>query len=530
LQDERGPVYAIASVLLLAFLGGWILPAGPLESALALLSVFLVGVIALRVGGRPGLTLALLGLAGVWLVFREGGLGVVLARQAAYYAVAPLLVHWLMSDHAERRLGITPFHIYAPMAVAFVLVGVHITSRLSNDLPPVGEGLEQAGFIYRMCYAALVPVVLLARLSHRPVEKAAPTPAVRAELLEEQGRFGMASRQYERDQQLEKAAEMAERAGEWARAADLLRRSGSAFQAAEMFYRAGKIEEALLAYERAQAWPAAARLCQQLGQHEKAAAFFERAGDMNSSLAALQAGGAVVGPEQFRRARQFDRAAAAYAEQGDWIRAAEIYEHDLFDLEKAAQLHLQGKSFLQAGRLLEQLARPLDALDAYLGSPEGSAEALRVCLAQGLTERAAQIVLQLPAQALERVEDEATMMVVAEALLEAKRDDDAIRLLQKVKRQGTGGGAMHLLLGRSLLAKGMPDLAEEELRIAARLPMDGKREIEAAYLLACTLEAAHKDAEEVEVLRTVLQPDFLHADAEARYRRLKAKLEATSSP
>jgi hypothetical protein len=89
---------------------------------------------------------------------------------------------------------------------------------------------------------------------------------------------------------------------------------------------------------------------------------------------------------------------------------------------------------------------------------------------------------------------------------------------------------MHLLLGRSLLAKGMPDLAEEELRTAARLPMDAKREIEAAYLLACTLEAAHKDAEAVEALRTVLQRDFLHADAEARYRRLKAKLEATSSP
>ena len=47
---------------------------------------------------------------------------------------------------------------------------------------------------------------------------------------------------------------------------------------------------------------------------------------------------------------------------------------------------------------------------------------------------------------------------------------------------------MRLLLGRAFLADGLLELAEEELRAAADMPLEPADEIRAGYLLGCVLE------------------------------------------
>jgi thioredoxin-like negative regulator of GroEL len=51
--------------------------------------------------------------------------------------------------------------------------------------------------------------------------------------------------------------------------------------------------------------------------------------------------------------------------------------------------------------------------------------------------------------------------------------------------------------------------------------MDPADETQAAYLLACVLEAAQQPGEAVEILHGILQKDLHYADVEERYRRLK---------
>jgi tetratricopeptide (TPR) repeat protein len=148
-------------------------------------------------------------------------------------------------------------------------------------------------------------------------------------------------------------------------------------------------------------------------------------------------------------------------------------------------------------------------------------DAARLCSTLGRPEQAADLLARLPPSAIDALDDEPQLVMVARVLIGAGRHDEAIRILQSVKRRFPAGGAAFLLLGRAFLAKQMPDLAEEELRIAMGLPLPPDQELESAYLLGCVLETARKDAEAMQVFYGVLQKDFGYADVEQRYRRLK---------
>lgn len=528
LDPDRRPEAVLLGALAAVLAGGLVLSSHPaLHGLLAVLAVLVAAAAAVRVGEPHGPVVGILGLAAAWAVFREGSLAAVLAHQAAYFALAPLLVHRLLSEPVRRRTGILPLHVYAPAAVAVLGVVVYALWRTRQGLEPIGDELRRAALVYGLCYLALLGVVVALRLSTAAEKKAAPPPAVRAEEAEEQGRFGVASRLHEREGRLEKAAEDAERSGEWARAGGLRRRAGDSFRAGEMFYRAGELESALRAYEAAQSWAAAAGLCVQLKRPERAAELFEKAGDAPAAVRALEEAGLAVSPEAYRRARLYEKAADAYAASGNLLRAAEVREQDLRDLPGAVALLRQAGAAVAAGRLLERLGQQEEALEGYRGSEEGALDALRLCLALGRTAEATEILLRLPPGRVEAVDDPATLLVVARALLQSGREDEAVRLLQALKRRGDATGPAHLLLGRALLGRRLADLAEEELRTATSLPLDPAEELEAAYLLGCTLEAAGKTREALETYHGILQKDLGYADVESRYRRLK---EAGSAP
>jgi len=237
------------------------------------------------------------------------------------------------------------------------------------------------------------------------------------------------------------------------------------------------------------------------------------------------------GGAQYRQAGLLEEAATAFHASGDWLSAAEIYEHDLEDLDRAAVLHLKAGSFLHGGQLLELLGRAQEALEAYAAVPAGAVDAARLFLSAGRSQEAAEVLTRLPAAELDRLSDETTLTLVARVMIESGRHDEAVRVLQGLKRRGSVGGAVHLLLGRAFLAKGLQDLAEEELRTATSLPLDPDDATYAAYLLGCILEAAEQSDEALRVFHEILNKDLNYADVEQRYRRLKiARAKTPSGP
>jgi hypothetical protein len=116
----------------------------------------------------------------------------------------------------------------------------------------------------------------------------------------------------------------------------------------------------------------------------------------------------------------------------------------------------------------------------------------------------------------------------ARAMLEAGRTDDALRILQGLKRRGGTSGAVHLLLGKGLLGKGLTDLAEEELLVAMAQTLGPDEQIQAAYLLGRICEGRRKYDDAVRLFHGILQKNLRYADTEARYRRLKAALAESS--
>ena len=502
--------------------------AGPGSTQAVLALVLLVGVpaAALALGGAAGRVLVLSAAVSAWTSLRPEALAaaavpVLLLNRLGYLVVPPLLLDLVLGERGWHRLKLEPIHVYGPTAVLGLGVLAHLVLRWSQGAQAAPSEIWWAAGIYSTCYFVMLVVALFVRVGGQP-EKPKPPPMQRAVDLEESGRFGLASRVYERQGQVEKGAQAAERSGEWPRAALLYRRSGDHFRSAEMFYRAQMLEEALDAYERAGALPAAAGVCVRLGRIDRAMALYEQAGDKAAAVRVLEESGGQPTVEQLRQAGLFDRARQTYESTGEWLRAAEVSEHDLQDLPRAAGLYLKAGSFLQAGRILESLGRVQEALEAYAATPAGALEAARLYLARGATREAADLLARLPASELDRLEDETTLLLVARVMLETQRADEALRIAQGLKRKGAVSGPLRLLLGRAFLEKGLLDLAEEELRTAITLPLEPPEDLQAAYLLGCVLEQTRQADEAVRVFHGILQKDFGYADVQERYRRLKA--------
>jgi tetratricopeptide (TPR) repeat protein len=217
------------------------------------------------------------------------------------------------------------------------------------------------------------------------------------------------------------------------------------------------------------------------------------------------------------------RAAAVHEEVGAFARAADVYEHKLNDQARAAELHLKAGGFLKAGRLLESLGRKQEALEAYSAVPEGAVDAARMYLAAGQPDRAAQMLSRLPPEQLAQLEDESTLAIVASVMLDSGRNDEAVRILQGLKRRGSASGVVRLLLGRAFLNTGLLELAEEELRAAADMPLEPADEMRAGYLLGCLLETRGKIDEALRAFHEIMQKDLHYMDVQARYVRLKSR-------
>ncbi len=525
-REEAGRPGLIAFGVLALGLGlAYATGSGRFHAALALTLLLGAPLAAARLGGSPGRVFILLSALGGWLVFRQGHGGAValpalLVNRLCYLALPPLVVDIALGEIGKKRLRLEPFHLWAPAGAMAVAAFVHLALRWSAPSATSEAEIRTAALVYGICYTALLAVGLLVRLFS--IEPRASAPAVdRVTSLEETGRFRMASRLHEREGSAEKAAQAAERGAEWARAGRLYEHAGDHFNAGEMYFRAQMWPQALECYTRARALPAAAGLCLQMGDIDRAVALYEDAGDWTAAVNTREQAGQTVTGGQYRQAGMLDEAAAAFLRAGEWVRAAEILEHDLQDPARAASVHLERGSGLRAGRLLESVGRAAEAIDAYSSVPAGAVDAARLCLAAGQLDRAAQLLSKLGPAEVDKLEDEATLSVVARVMLEKKKSDEAIRVLQGLKRRGRASGVTRMLLGRAFIDKGLRDLAQEELAAALTLPLEPGEELEGRFLLGCLNESAGRYEDALESYRKVMDQDMQYRDVEKRYRRTR---------
>jgi tetratricopeptide (TPR) repeat protein len=381
--------------------------------------------------------------------------------------------------------------------------------------------LRTIGTVYGLCYAGILLAVFATRERTRRAPSAEPRASHRANDLESAGRFGLAARYYAHDGNFAKAAEMAERAGEWDKAAELRRRGGDLPGAAEMYSRAQRWDEAADAYAGCGQHAAAALVCERQGWFERAALAFEKAGDPGGAVRVLEAAGRKPAAELYEKAGVFAEAAAVHLAHGSWQRAAEILEQRLGDVEGAARVCYEGGGFLEAGRLFERSGRFETAVESYLKAPAGTFEALRVCLERDKLEKARRIAEALSPEAEAKAsEDERTALILARLHHQAGRVDDAVRILQRLKRAAAAGGGVFLMLGRCFRDKGLPDLAEHELSTAIVMPLCPREDMEARYELARVLEALRQPERARELYREIMKLQLDYRDVERRYRQL----------
>lgn len=522
--EERAPLsWLWAALGLQAVLALLLRGCGPglLQDGLALACVALAIAVGLRLALLPRLLL----LLAAGLVLRLGLIAPAqaalrpsdLLRQLAYFALPPLAVHLLVAWRCRRGLldvGLTAPLFYAPVGVAFVAVSGYEAWSARNV---AGSGLARA--VYGAVYS-LPLLALLWRELRSATQRSELAPAARAASFEEQGRFGVAERYYAQSARFDKAAEMAERAGEWGRAADLYRRVGDGFRAAEMAYRAGRLDLALELYEKEGASAAAARVADQLGQAQRSAELYERAGDAAAAVRVLEAAGLKPRGDLLARAERLEDAVVAWQEERQYVRAAEALEQDFHDLEGAAQVYFNGGQYRSAARLFERLGNTPAAIAAYLASPDTQLDAARLCLQSGDVLRAGEILAALPAPRLAELDDEASLLTIAQIEEETGQLEAAVRTLQKLRRRSEPPPAVFLPLGRCLHARGLSELAEESLRTACELKLGGADQLEAAYLLGCVLEERDKRAEAADIFLDLMRQEVGYRDAEDRYRRL----------
>jgi tetratricopeptide (TPR) repeat protein len=527
-EHDSGPLRFALVALVAALVVAQMSAGGPVKTIIAVVLIVGVPVMALRLYAA-GPAFCLLAALGAWVVFRPSfetgmsALPVQLAWRLAYIAAPALVLGMALSERDRERLRLGPLHLYGPAVVMALAAIVHLFAR-ERTAAHEAEINQPLG-IYALCYTALIAVAMLLRLQNAPATAARKeaAPLARGEGLEEEGRHALASRAYEREGQMEKAADTAERAGDWARAARLNKVNGQDFRAGEMYSRAQMWKEALECYERSKSYAAAARVCLQIGDVDRGAQILEQAGDRAGVVKMLEEAGRTPTSEQYMKAGMAGRAAAVHEEVGAYARAADIYEHTLNDRARAAELHLKAGDFLKAGRLLEGLGRTQEALEAYSAVPGGAVDAARMLLAAGQPDRAAAMLKHLPPEQLVQLEDETTLAVVTRVMLDSGRNDDAVRILQGLKRRGSASGWVRLLLGRAFLNTGLLELAEEELRVAAEMPLEPADEMRAGYLLGCILETRGKIDDAVRVFHEIMQKDMHYMDVQARYVRLKAR-------
>jgi len=494
---------------------------GPARAALAVLLLATAAAAAWTLRGvlQPGVLLAAtialrVAFDGQWGPTALAGLALYL-HTLSDYVFAPLAVHVVAAAWDEES---EPVPLYAPLAAAALLLLVGGAGAATAAA--AASSARLARLAYALWYALLLLRVLRRRLTARAATPREVESTPKAATLAREGRYGAAGRLYAGEGSFLEAAEMARKAGDWAQAGECYRRARRPYEAAEAFYRAERLDEATDLYEEAGAFTAAAQVAERTDL-ERAVTLYERAGEPAEAVRILEEAGRRPTGDLFYAAGDAEEAVVAWQEEGQLLRAAEVLEQEFRDLEGAAQVLSNAAEWERAARLFETAAQRERAVDAYRrAGPLAAVEAARLRLEDGDAAGATEILDGLDPGTTENM-DEPKGLIMARVFERGGRVDEAVRVLQQLRRAPEPGGPVYFLLGRCLRSKGLGELAEEHLRVAARLPLPPDEELEARYLLGCVLEELGRPEDAIEIFAGILDRDLSYRDVESRYRALR---------
>ncbi len=237
--------------------------------------------------------------------------------------------------------------------------------------------------------------------------------------------------------------------------------------------------------------------------------------------------------ELFLRAGDAPRAAEAYRKRGRPEEAARVlglYYRDRDDPEAAARLLEEAGEHAEAGDLYRKLERPAEAALCYerAGDALHAAEMFRAagelvraseCYARaGAFREAAACSREAgdPAREAEYREQAEDFLEAGRLYRELGREEEAIRVLQRVPVEASQAAEAAALLGELFAARGLAALAEKKLREALGDAEPVPERLPAWYALAGLLEERGELREAVSIYQRILACDYHFRDVEEK--------------
>ena len=345
-----------------------------------------------------------------------------------------------------------------------------------------------------------------------------------AGLFHQAGDHASAARAYEEAGLLESAATAYEESGNVRRAADLARRLhlnlkakpqpggrprllAMGKRAADLMLAAGDAEHAAELYAELGLARDSARLFQQLGKPARAADQLALLGEHGAARDLYLQAGVPVPPE-------IEGGALESAER--FGEAAEVFER-AGELERAARLYSKAGRGDQSGRIFEKMDDHVRAAECFESAGDHR-KAGQLFQKAGLLDRAAECLersgdLERAAYVHLLAEN---FLAAADAFIQAKKPDDAVVLLQKMKPGHDDYLTACLRLGDIFFAKGLYSLALDKYFKALAERSTDETLLPPLYNLAITYEHLERWGEARECYDRIMSVDFGFRDARAR--------------
>ena len=251
----------------------------------------------------------------------------------------------------------------------------------------------------------------------------------------------------------------------------------------------------------------------------------------------LKLGQAGKAAELFLKAEDNEKAALAFEQAGDTVRAATLRGEQAFKTDKpaeAAAWFVKGRDFLRAAELYESVGMMAEAAGAYEAG-ESWAAAGGVYIRAGLKDKAAAAYekageLETAASLYQELGNASRAgdlygraghaFKSGEAAARAGEREKAIALLQRVPPSDENHRAATELLARLFIETGRPPLAIERLKKAIGNEPISAANLDFHYWLALAHEAAGARAEALELYKKIQAEDLQYRDVNQRVTKL----------
>lgn len=296
----------------------------------------------------------------------------------------------------------------------------------------------------------------------------------------------------------------------------------SALLAGRLFQKAGNLQRAYQAYAKGSYFKEAGAACLELGNYAKAAELFLRAEDPEKAAGAWEQAGELVRAATLRgevalKADRVAEAAACFQKGQDYLRAAELFE-SVGMLAEAAGAFEAGDSFAAAGGVYLRAGLKTRAAQAFEHAREWETAAK-------LFEEAGEM-----GQAVTLYERAGLTFKSGEAAMRAGERDKAIALLQRVGPSDENYRTASEHLARLFIEADLPALGIERVQKTLGNEPVSNASIELYYWLAASFEAAGQAPQALALYKKIQAENLAFRDVPQRVARLQSGAVAAPGP